>query len=82
MRLTLTVNGETRQDARTGEMTWKLDVLLPYVDERAAMRTGDVMFTGTPQGVAWADGRFLKPGDEVEAAIEGIGSIRNKVIAG
>jgi 2-keto-4-pentenoate hydratase/2-oxohepta-3-ene-1,7-dioic acid hydratase in catechol pathway len=61
--MSLKVNGETRQNARTGEMTWKLDVILPYVDQRAALQTGDVVFTGTPEGVAWASGRFLKPGD-------------------
>jgi 2-keto-4-pentenoate hydratase/2-oxohepta-3-ene-1,7-dioic acid hydratase in catechol pathway len=82
LRMSLKVNGDTRQDARTGEMTWKLDVLLPYVDERAALETGDVVFTGTPQGVAWADGRFLQPGDLVEAEIEGIGVLTNRVVAG
>jgi 2-keto-4-pentenoate hydratase/2-oxohepta-3-ene-1,7-dioic acid hydratase in catechol pathway len=75
------VNGETRQDARTGEMTWKLDVILPYVDERAALRTGDVVFTGTPEGVAWASGRFLKSGDTVEVSLEGIGALTNTVVA-
>jgi 2-keto-4-pentenoate hydratase/2-oxohepta-3-ene-1,7-dioic acid hydratase in catechol pathway len=74
------VNGEIRQSARTGEMTWKLDVILPYVDERAALQTGDVVFTGTPEGVAWASGRFLKPGDMVEVSLEGIGSLANKVV--
>ena len=80
--LSLTVNGETRQSARTGEMTWKLDVILPYVDRRAALRTGDVVFTGTPEGVAWASGRFLKPGDLVEATLEGIGTLSNRVVEG
>jgi 2-keto-4-pentenoate hydratase/2-oxohepta-3-ene-1,7-dioic acid hydratase in catechol pathway len=80
--MSLKVNGETRQNARTGEMTWKLDVILPYVDRRAALQTGDVVFTGTPEGVAWASGRFMKPGDIVEASLEGIGTIRNKVVAG
>jgi 2-keto-4-pentenoate hydratase/2-oxohepta-3-ene-1,7-dioic acid hydratase in catechol pathway len=80
--LSLTVNGETRQNARTGEMTWKLDVILPYVDRRAALQTGDVVFTGTPEGVAWASGRFMNPGDLVEATIEGIGTLSNKVVAG
>jgi 2-keto-4-pentenoate hydratase/2-oxohepta-3-ene-1,7-dioic acid hydratase in catechol pathway len=78
----LTVNGEVRQNARTGEMTWKLDVILPYVDQRAALIPGDVVFTGTPEGVAWASGRFMKPGDIVEASLEGIGSIRNRVVEG
>jgi 2-keto-4-pentenoate hydratase/2-oxohepta-3-ene-1,7-dioic acid hydratase in catechol pathway len=81
IRMKTVVNGETRQDARTGEMTWKLDVILPYVDERAALQTGDVVFTGTPEGVAWASGRFLKPGDTVEVSLEGIGSLTNKVVA-
>lgn len=75
------VNGETRQDARTGEMTWKLDVILPYVDARAALQTGDVVFTGTPEGVAWASGRFLKPGDTVVVSLEGIGALTNTVVA-
>jgi len=81
LRLSLTVNGETRQDSRTGLMRWKLDELLRYVDQRSALMTGDLLFTGTPEGVAWADGRFLKPGDLVEAAIEGIGTINNRVVA-
>jgi 2-keto-4-pentenoate hydratase/2-oxohepta-3-ene-1,7-dioic acid hydratase in catechol pathway len=80
--MTLKVNGETRQNARTGEMTWKLDVILPYVDQRAALRTGDVVFTGTPEGVAWASGRFLKPGDLVEASLAGIGTLTNMVVEG
>ena len=80
--MSLKVNGETRQNARTGEMTWKLDVILPYVDKRAALQTGDVVFTGTPEGVAWANGRFMKPGDLVEAALEGIGTLSNRVVEG
>ena len=79
--MSLKVNGETRQNARTGEMTWKLDVILPYVDERAALQTGDVVFTGTPEGVAWASGRFMQPGDLVEASLEGIGTLSNRVVA-
>jgi 2-keto-4-pentenoate hydratase/2-oxohepta-3-ene-1,7-dioic acid hydratase in catechol pathway len=78
----LKVNGEIRQNARTGEMTWKLDVILPYVDRRAALQPGDVVFTGTPEGVAWASGRFMKPGDLVEASLEGIGTLRNMVVEG
>jgi len=78
----LKVNGEIRQNARTGEMTWKLDVILPYVDRRATLQPGDVVFTGTPEGVAWASGRFMKPGDVVEASLEGIGTLRNTVVEG
>ena len=82
IEMTLKVNGETRQNARTGEMTWNLDVILPYVDQRAMLQTGDVVFTGTPEGVAWASGRFLKPGDLVEASLAGIGTLSNTVVEG
>ena len=81
LRLWLSVNGEMRQDSRTGLMRWKLDELLKYVNDRAAFEAGDLLFTGTPEGVAWASGRFIKPGDVVEAGIDGIGSIRNRVVA-
>jgi 2-keto-4-pentenoate hydratase/2-oxohepta-3-ene-1,7-dioic acid hydratase in catechol pathway len=80
LRLWLTVNGETRQDSRTGLMRWKLDELLLYVDRRSALLPGDILFTGTPEGVAWASGRFLQPGDVAEAGIDGIGTLRNRVI--
>ncbi|MBQ1763895.1 MAG: fumarylacetoacetate hydrolase family protein, partial [Aquincola sp.] len=40
---------------------------------------GDVMFTGSPAGTAQGSGRFLKPGDVVEATVEGIGTLRNVV---
>lgn len=81
LRLWLSVNGEMRQDSRTGLMRWKLDELLLYVNQRAALQAGDLLFTGTPEGVAWASGRFLKAGELVEAGIDGIGAIRNRVIA-
>jgi 2-keto-4-pentenoate hydratase/2-oxohepta-3-ene-1,7-dioic acid hydratase in catechol pathway len=81
LRLALSVNGEARQDSRTSLMRWKLDELLHYIDRRSALRRGDLLFTGTPEGVAWASGRFLNPGDVVEATIEKIGTIRNRVVA-
>jgi 2-keto-4-pentenoate hydratase/2-oxohepta-3-ene-1,7-dioic acid hydratase in catechol pathway len=81
LRLWLSVNGEMRQDSRTGLMRWKLDELLLYVNQRAALQPGDVLFTGTPEGVAWASGRFIKPGEVVVAGIDGIGAISNRVVA-
>jgi 2-keto-4-pentenoate hydratase/2-oxohepta-3-ene-1,7-dioic acid hydratase in catechol pathway len=41
---------------------------------------GDVIFTGTPAGVGWVKNRFLQPGDVLESTIEGIGTIRSKVV--
>jgi 2-keto-4-pentenoate hydratase/2-oxohepta-3-ene-1,7-dioic acid hydratase in catechol pathway len=79
LRLTTRVNGELRQDGRTGEMTWKAPELLSFVNERSILEPGDILFTGTPDGVAQGDGRFLKPGDIVEVSVERIGSLRNVI---
>lgn len=79
LRLTLKVNGELRQDGNTAEMIWGVDELIRFVNARSSFRCGDVLFTGSPAGVGAATGRFLQPGDVVEAAIEGIGSLRNVV---
>jgi 2-keto-4-pentenoate hydratase/2-oxohepta-3-ene-1,7-dioic acid hydratase in catechol pathway len=79
LRMTLKVNGETRQDARSGEMTWDVGFLVRFVDERSRFECGDVMFTGSPAGTGQGSGRFLNPGDVVEATVEGIGTLRNVV---
>ena len=76
---TLKVNGETRQDGNTAEMTWDVGFLVRFVDERSTFECGDVMFTGSPAGTAQGTGLFLKPGDVVEAEVDGIGILRNTV---
>jgi 2-keto-4-pentenoate hydratase/2-oxohepta-3-ene-1,7-dioic acid hydratase in catechol pathway len=81
LRLTLKVNGETRQDASSGDMTWNVAELLRFVDERSVFECGDVLFTGSPEGTGHGTGRFLHPGDVVEATVEGIGTLRNVVSA-
>jgi 2-keto-4-pentenoate hydratase/2-oxohepta-3-ene-1,7-dioic acid hydratase in catechol pathway len=73
------VNGERRQTAETSDMLFSLDDILRYVNTRNALRAGDLIFTGTTGGVGLEDGRFLKPGDVVEVAVDGIGSCRNTV---
>ena len=78
-RLTLKVNGQIRQDGNTAEMTWDVGFLVRFVDERSSFECGDVMFTGSPAGTAQGSGRFLQPGDVVEAAVEGIGALTNVV---
>ena len=77
--ISLRVNGEQRQHDRTTKMIWSLDECLDYVVDRVALQAGDVVFTGTTDGVAMEDGRFLREGDVVEAEIEGIGVLRNVV---
>ncbi len=80
-RLTLTVNGDIRQDGSTAEMTWDVPFLVKFVDERSSFECGDVMFTGSPAGTAQGTGKYLKVGDVVETSVEGIGTLRNVVVA-
>ena len=81
LRLRLKVNGETRQDASSGDMTWDVAELVRFVDERSTFECGDVLFTGSPEGTGHGTGRFLNPGDVVEASVEGIGNLCNTVSA-
>jgi 2-keto-4-pentenoate hydratase/2-oxohepta-3-ene-1,7-dioic acid hydratase in catechol pathway len=79
LRLSLKVNGQTRQDSTTAEMTWDVAQLLRFVEQRSSFAAGDIMFTGSPAGVGQGTGLYLNPGDVVEATVEGIGTISNVV---
>ena len=79
LRLTLTVNGQLRQDGSTAEMITGLPELIAGISQVTALEPGDVIMTGTPSGVGASQNIFLKPGDVVEAAIDGIGALRNTV---
>lgn len=77
--LKLTVNGEVRQNGTTADMIWNVAELIQFVNARSAFECGDILFTGTPDGVGAATGKFLEPGDVVEASVEGVGTLRNVV---
>jgi 2-keto-4-pentenoate hydratase/2-oxohepta-3-ene-1,7-dioic acid hydratase in catechol pathway len=79
VELRLRVNGEERQRDRTSNMLFGLDEVLAYVDARTSLAAGDLVFTGTTSGVGAEDGRYLEPGDVIEAEIERIGVLRNSV---
>ena len=79
LAMKLRVNGDIRQDGNTDEMTWTVAELLRFTDQRSSLDVGDIIFTGTPTGVGLGSGRFLQRGDMVEAEIEGIGVLRNRV---
>lgn len=62
-------------------MIFKIESLIEYVSAGMTLRPGDIISTGTPQGVAVFSGEpFLKDGDVVEAKIDKIGSLRNPVM--
>jgi 2-keto-4-pentenoate hydratase/2-oxohepta-3-ene-1,7-dioic acid hydratase in catechol pathway len=79
LELTLTVDGEVRQQDRTSSLVWGPGELIEYVAARSRLAPGDVLFTGTPAGVAHEDGRYLKRGQVVEASVERLGTLRNTV---
>lgn len=83
LRLTTTLNGETVQSASTGEMMFSPLWLVAELSRGTTLLPGTVILTGTPSGVGMArtPPRYLAPGDAVTVAIEGLGSIMNRVRA-
>ena len=82
IRLTTRVNGETRQDDRTGRLIFGFRYLINYISTFATLVPGDIIVTGTPTGAGarFDPPRYLKPGDLVEIEAENIGVLRNPVI--
>lgn len=82
IRLTTQVNGELRQDDRTSRLMFPFRTLINYISTFATVVPGDIIVTGTPTGAGarFDPPRYLKPGDVVEVAAEGIGTLRNGVV--
>jgi 2-keto-4-pentenoate hydratase/2-oxohepta-3-ene-1,7-dioic acid hydratase in catechol pathway len=74
--ITCYVNGEMRQMASTRDMVFSVRQLIAFASSVMTLEPGDLLFTGTPAGVG-----PLLPGDSVEVNIEGLGSLRNPVVA-
>jgi len=83
LRLRMRVNGDMRQDASTASMVFSVAQLISALSAGMTIEPGDLLATGTPEGVGM--GRtpplWLKPGDVVEAEIDGIGTLRNHIVA-
>ncbi len=75
LRVETRLNGELRQSARTGDLIFGVPDLIGFVSAVMTLLPGDVIATGTPSGI----GR-MNPGDVVEISIEGIGTLRNRVV--
>ncbi len=78
--LRLRYNGEVRQQASTADMIFTVAELISFLSQIASLEPGTVIATGTPSGIGRTTGTFLKPGDVLEAEVEGIGVLRNPVI--
>jgi len=81
--LTTTLNGEVMQSARTSQMIVDIASAVEFFSSFTRLRPGDVIATGTPGGVGFARQPpvWLQPGDVIEVSIEGVGTIRNRVVA-
>ena len=74
--LSLAVNGVTRQNANTRDLIYNVQALIEYASSFYTLHPGDVIFTGTPEGVS-----EVQPGDVMAAKIEGIGELTIRVAA-
>ena len=76
LRLVLTVNGKVFQDGNTSNMVFNVPFLVSYISRFMTLLPGDVISTGTPAGVGLGFNPpiYIKPGDVIELAIEGLGT--------
>ena len=83
LRLWSTVNGEPRQDSNTSDLIFPVATVVRHLSQYMTLEPGDLINTGTPQGVALSGKYpFLAAGDVVEMGVEGLGQQRSEVVAG
>ena len=80
LALTTHVNGEARQDDRTSNMVFPVADLVAFLSRITTLATGDIIFTGTPDGIGAAQGLFLADGDVITTTIDGIGTMANTCV--
>jgi len=73
--VTLTVNGETRQNGDLAQMTWSVAEVIAKLSEYVRLAAGDLIFTGTPAGVS-----TIVRGDELVGAVAGVGELRIRLV--
>jgi 2-keto-4-pentenoate hydratase/2-oxohepta-3-ene-1,7-dioic acid hydratase in catechol pathway len=80
-RLQCRVNGVSKQDASTEDMIFPVATIVEWLSKGMTLEAGDVIATGTPQGVGMGrtPQEFLQQGDVVETEVEGIGTLRNRI---
>ncbi|MBN2416642.1 fumarylacetoacetate hydrolase family protein [bacterium] len=74
LAITLTVNGETRQQARTSELIFSIPKIISYISAYLTLQPGDIISTGTPEGIS-----EISDGDLIEISIQGLGTLTNRV---
>ena len=83
LRIQTRLNGETMQDANTATMIFDVPTLIEIITEVMTLHPGDIIVTGTPEGVGFARTPpvWMKPGDVCEIDLEGVGVLRNTIAA-
>ena len=83
LRISSWVNGELRQDSTTDDLIFGPHELVAFIGDTCTLEPGDIILTGTPEGVGMAmiPPRFLQPGDTVRVEIERLGSIEHRIEA-
>jgi 2,4-diketo-3-deoxy-L-fuconate hydrolase len=81
LRLTLKVNGEIRQDGNTRDMIHSPEAQIAHISNQVTLEPGDVISTGTPNGIGLITGKYIRAGDVIEAEIDLLGAQRNRLVA-
>ncbi|HEU4635545.1 MAG TPA: fumarylacetoacetate hydrolase family protein, partial [Edaphobacter sp.] len=83
LNISLTIDGETLQNSNTSDLIFKVPALIEYISTMTPLEAGDVISTGTPEGVGLGrtPQRWLKPGEEMVVTIEKLGQLRNRTVA-
>jgi len=76
LAVTTRVNGEVRQEGAVSDLVFSIPVILAYITRAMTLEPGDIVATGTPDGVG-----PLQPGDRVEIEVAGVGTVSNPVVA-
>jgi 2-keto-4-pentenoate hydratase/2-oxohepta-3-ene-1,7-dioic acid hydratase in catechol pathway len=80
LAISLRVNGQTRQSSHTSKMIFPVAQCIEVLSQGMTLLPGDIIATGTPDGVGAATGAFLKAGDRLEAEVEQVGVLHNRVV--
>ena len=83
LNLTLRLNDVVKQDGDTRDMIYPVDAIIEWVTKGMTLLPGSIIATGTPDGVGYGrtPAEYLKPGDVMESEVEGIGTLRNRIVS-
>lgn len=81
LRITLKVNGVTKQNGSTADMIFSAEEQIEFASRIMTLEPGDIFVTGTVGGVGQATGEFLAAGDVMETEVEGVGKLKNRIVA-